>query len=110
MLNWLKEFFISFWSQAIELLTWVFTSFVTLISDVFYYIYDGILVVVESMISAIDFATLQAAQAFSGWDLLPPQVIYILDVMNIGSCLAALSAAYSIRLLLNLIPASLTRV
>lgn len=110
MLNWLKEFFMAFWGQVVDVLTWIFGTIITVLSDILYFIVDGILLVIEAAIQAIDFTVLESMNAFSGWDLLPPQVIYILDVMDIGTCLSVLAAAYGIRLLLNLIPAAFTRV
>lgn len=107
MLNWLKEFFTVFWGQVVEVITWCFETFITVISDIFFFIADGIMLAIETMITAIDFSSWFA---FAGWGALPPQVLYILDVMNISACLAGLSVAYGIRLLLNLIPAAFTRV
>lgn len=44
------------------------------------------------------------------WGLLPSQAVWILNVCGIGQGLGMIGVAVTVRFMLNLIPASLTRV
>lgn len=111
MLNKLIDFAMAFWDQAQEIITWSMWDFaVYILSNLFYFILDGCLTVVENIITSIDFTVLTENSAFADWASLPVQILYVLGKLNFPAALALLSAAYLIRLTLNLIPATFTRV
>ena len=110
MLNRIGEFVSAFFGQLLDVLEWLLSGFVYIVSEIFYLIFDVILTVLEGIINAIDFAQLTALTAFSDWGLLPDQILYVLGRLNFAQALAILSSAYLIRLTLNLIPAAFTRV
>ncbi len=110
MLDKIWLFLESFIEKAINLVEWLFLSVINGIADLFYFIIDITLTVLTTLVEAVDFSQVSVLQAFNDWNLLPAQVIWILDYMNFAQCLTLLAGAYGIRLLLNLIPAAVTRV
>lgn len=110
MLNKIWLFLQSLIEKAVNLVEWLFLSVISGLADVFFFLIDITLTVITTLIEAIDFSQISALQAFNNWNLLPTQVIWILDYMNFAQCLTLLAGAYGIRLLLNLIPAAVTRI
>lgn len=110
MLDYLKGFLDAFWSKLLSFQLWIWDHFVQIISDILYWFFDLCLGFVYSMVSAISFSESYVLDAFSSWNLLPPQVIWLLNRLDLHIILLILASAYGLRLLLNLIPASLTRV
>ena len=83
-------------------------TFLGWVTDAVYFVYDSLLTVFQTIITAIPVpASWAAADPWAGF---PPQVYYILDAFNIGTCLAIIFAAWGIRFALNLIPAAFTRI
>jgi len=110
MLNKIIDFCSKFWGQFIDLIKWVFETIFILISSLFYYIFDAFLTVIETIFNTINFAEITALTSIQSWTGLDTQIIWVLNYINLTTCLGFIIAAYSIRLLLNLIPASLTRI
>lgn len=110
MVNYIKEFFSFFWNQAVSILKWLLYNLFNLLIDIFYIPFDFVLSTFETLITSINFLELKTLNTFAKWNLIPDQVLYVLDRMNLGYCLTMLLMAYTIRLILNLIPAAFTRV
>ncbi|WP_457573587.1 hypothetical protein [Desulfolithobacter sp.] len=109
MLDWLKDFINSFWDLLLSILTWVLDAVILVISFVAYTIYDGFLIVVHSFFSALDFSSVAFTQA-AEWSSLPTQLIWLINQLALPQCLTIVSGAILLRVLINLIPAALTRV
>ena len=110
MINKIIDFCDNFWDGLLNLKDWLLDGLLYILSKVLFFVFDAFCSVVETLITAIDFTQLTALSAFGDWNLLPPQILYILSQLHIGQCLTMLAAACLIRLILNLIPAALTRV
>jgi len=93
-----------------DFFNWVLDGILYLLSEIVYLSMDAFFSIIETIISAIDFAQVTALSSFGNWNLLPDQILYILYKLNIAQCLSMLAAACLIRLTLNLIPAAFTRV
>lgn len=90
-------------------LKWVLDSFVELIWGILYVVVDGLLTVVTGFVSLIDLSTIISSLT-SSWGLLPPQIVWIISHSGLEQCLAIIGYAYLARMLLNLIPATFTRL
>jgi len=110
MLNKLSQFLDFIVDQLISIGHWILDGFVFIIGKIFYFIFDVLLSVIEQLIHAVDFVQFQTLHAFSNWNLLPPQILYVLYKLHFAQILTVIAAAYMIRKLLDLIPAAFTRV
>lgn len=90
-------------------LKWLIDGMVELIWGILYVIVDGLLTVVSGFVSVIDLSTL-LTNLTSSWGLLPAQIVWIISHTGLAQCLAIIGYAYGIRMLLNLIPATFTRI
>jgi hypothetical protein len=88
---------------------WLINGIVTILWGVLYVIVDGLLSVVTAMISLIDISTL-LTNLTSSWGLLPSSVTWIISQSGLAQALAIIGYAYAIRMVLNLIPATFTRI
>jgi hypothetical protein len=89
--------------------TWLINGIVKVIWGVLYVIVDGLLTVVSGFVSLIDLSTVIASLTAS-WGLLPPTIVWVITQSGLAQCLAIIGYAYLIRMLLNLIPATFTRI
>jgi hypothetical protein len=76
---------------------------------ILYVVVDGLLTVVTGFVSLIDLSTIISSLT-SSWGLLPPQIVWIISHSGLEQCLAIIGYAYLARMLLNLIPATDTRL
>ena len=107
------DFFSSFYTSIADACWYVLYYFldglILVIGYSLFYIYDGFLSVISTVLSLFDVST-------SMFDIigyitgLPPAMIYLISQAGIPEGLMMISAAYIVRILLNLIPAALTRV
>ena len=70
---------------------------------------EGIFTIIEGIVDCIDLADLLAEQA-AVWGLVPDQTIYLLTALGIPAGISIIVYCISIRMLLNLIPATFTRI
>ncbi len=70
---------------------------------------DGIFTIVEALIASISIGSLGTV-TLAQWASLPPQLVWMITQLGLADALAITGSAYGIRFLLNLIPASLTRI
>lgn len=110
MLNKIWLFLESLPDKFLDLFQWLFDSIYEFFTALPYWLFDLVLTVIESIIEAIDWSTMSAFESFNEWGLLPDQLLWILNYLNFSQCLTILAGAYGIRLLLNIIPAAVTRV
>nr|WP_319393331.1 DUF2523 family protein [uncultured Desulfobacter sp.] len=110
MIHKIIDFCSNFWGMLTDFINWVLDGILYLLSEIVYLSMDAFFSIIETIISAIDFAQVTALSSFGNWNLLPDQILYILYKLNIAQCLSMLAAACLIRLTLNLIPAAFTRV
>lgn len=107
------DFIFSFLSKFYQFFTdiagWLLDGAVEVIKSAVFFIYDGILSTATAFISSLDISTIFFT-SLTTWGLLPPQLLYVINQVNLPQCLSMLFYAYMIRLTLNLIPASLTRL
>ena len=105
IIDWLS----SVWGFVEKGFTWILDGFILLLQFVAYTILDGLFLVVETALAAIDVSAIVFNYAAS-WSALPTQLVWLINAAGLPQCFAILGAAYLIRLTLNVIPASLTRV
>ncbi|BCO08816.1 hypothetical protein GF1_11920 [Desulfolithobacter dissulfuricans] len=109
MLDWLKDFINSFWDLLVSILSWLLDAVFLVISFVGYTIYDGFLMVVQAFFATLDFSSVAFTHA-AEWSSLPPQLIWLINQLALPQCITIVSSAILLRVLLNLVPAALTRV
>lgn len=108
-MDYLVSFFSSFWSAFRSALSWLLDGVLYVIQAVLYFIFDGLLTTVYAIVGALDVGTFLTS--FAGyWSGLSPQLIYAVNACGIGSGISIIVYAIGIRMLLNLIPASFTRI
>jgi len=108
MINKIIDFCSNFWSMLINFFDWVADGILYIQFKILYLFMDVFFSLIESIVTSIDLSFL--SNSYGNWDVLPSQTIYILSRLHITTCLLIISGACFIRLTLNLIPASLTRV
>lgn len=104
MLDGIYEFLEKFWNQIISVFDWILDSFLYLVGMIFYFLLDFILNCIEGIVNSIDFANSGIFNIFDSWGILPDQVLWILNYLNIMQMLTYLFSAYLVRMTLNLIP------
>lgn len=105
IIDWLR----TFWSWVETGFLWIIEGFLTLLQFVVFTILDGLFLVVETALGAIDLSSVLFNYAAT-WSSLPPQLVWLINAVGLPQCLALLGAAYLVRLSLNLIPSVFTRV
>lgn len=105
IIDWLA----AVWGLVEKGFTWILDGFILLLQFVAYTILDGLFLVVETALVAIDVSAIVFNYAAS-WSALPTQLVWLINAVGLPQCFAILGSAYLIRLTLNVIPASLTRV
>jgi len=90
-------------------LTLLLDGVLWIIGKALFLIFDGILTVISTVFTAIDISSLLSSYAMD-WAGLPPQMIWFVNAVGLPQGISILTAAISIRMLLNLIPAAFTRV
>lgn len=103
------EFIASFWESIKAAFVTFLNTVFSLIGWVFYCIFDGFLAVVFAFFDTLDLSVVAFDMAAS-WSDLPPQLIWLIVQLSIPQCLTIITGAIGVRLLLNIIPASLTRI
>jgi hypothetical protein len=84
-------------------------GFLLVLKIAFYLPFDGILTVITAFVSSLDVGQLVFNSA-STWGLLPPQMLYVINAIGFPQGLTLVAYAIGLRMLLNLIPAALTRL
>ncbi len=108
-MQWLLDFVNGFASILYNSLSWVLDGLWLLFGDILYAILDQLLDAVVTVVSLLDVSSL-AVNVASGWGLLPPQLVWIINQSGLATGISMLANAYALRFALNLIPAAFTRV
>jgi len=91
------------------IIQWVLNGIVVVLWAVLYVVISGLLSCVTAIVSAIDLSNVMANLS-SSWGLLPSSVVWIITQSGLSQALAIIGYAYIIRMTLNLIPATFTRL
>jgi hypothetical protein len=105
IIDWLS----TFWGWVETGFLWILDGFVLLLQFVVFTLLDGLFLVVETLLGAIDLSSMLFNYA-AAWSSLPDQLVWLINAVGLPQCFAILGAAYLIRLTLNLIPSVFTRV
>lgn len=97
---------ITFFTTALK---WCLDGMLWLLKSILYLIFDGLLTVITTFFNAIDFSVFISSLALD-WAGLPSALIYVVNSTSIPQCLTIISGAITIRLIINLIPSTFTRV
>jgi hypothetical protein len=89
--------------------TWIADAITAVVWGSLYIIMDGLLTVIVGIIGLIDVSTIVSSLA-SSWGLIPAQLAWFINECGVPQAVALIAYAYGIRMLLNLIPATFTRV
>jgi uncharacterized membrane protein YqgA involved in biofilm formation len=108
-MQWLIDFVNDFWDGLVSVVMWLLDGLTIVLSSVVYMIFDGFFTLVHGFISSLDLGSFLLSYA-SNWNLLPPQLIYLINASGLAQGLTLLSYAYVVRFTLNLIPSVFTRV
>jgi len=108
-MDWFRDFINSFWESLRNFALWVLDLFIDTLSYALPFILDGIFSVVTALVAGLDLGSYALSYA-SAWGLLPSQLIYLLNACYVPQCLTIMAGAHAIRFILNLIPASFTRI
>lgn len=101
MLDWLKTRFVEVISWFGDLFVAVFASIWDLLSDGISFVLDVFLGFAVSMANSIDLGGLNGYNPGSG---LPDEIVNVLRLLGIGTCVSIIASAIAIRLVLQLIP------
>lgn len=108
-MQWLKDFIGSFFEWLWKGFLWLAEAVGEIISFLLYTIYDGILTVLHLFASAVDLSAVAFNMA-AQYSHLPPQLIWVINMINIPQGLTYIAGAILIRMIVNLLPAAVTRV
>lgn len=90
LLGWVGELFVA-----------VFVALWDMVTDVFCWVLEQLLSVVAIAVKAIDFGNLAT---YAQNATLPAEIMNVLGLLGIGTCIAIISTAIAVRLGLQLIP------
>lgn len=105
IIAFIRGFFPNLWIHV----THAFNGFFTVIFALWFQILDGFLTVITLFVSSLDLSALVFTE-YAQWANLPPQAIYLVNQLALPQCASLISGAMVVRMLLNLIPASATRL
>jgi len=105
IIKWLT----TFWGWVETGFSWILDGVVLLLQFVVFTLLDGLFLVVETTLGAINLSSMLFNYA-AAWSSLPTQLVWLINAVGLPQCFAILGAAYLIRLTLNLIPSVFTRV
>lgn len=105
----IMSFINGFFAALYDLGAWLLDGLLYVLTAFLFVPFDAILTITEHAISGISFAAITFNGA-AAWAELPPQFIWLLNAVGFPTGLTMIVSAIGIRMALNLIPASLTRV
>jgi hypothetical protein len=100
-MQWLKDFINSCWVSLQEVLSWMLDGIITLIKYIFFFIFDGFLTVIETLLTAIDFSSILFTST-AQWSSMPTQLIWLINHLALPQGLSFIASALVIRKLLDL--------
>lgn len=108
-MGWLKDFVNNFFGLLYDGFVWIIDSIITVIGYALFLIYDGILTVIFAFASAVDLSAVMFNIA-AEYSNLPPQLIWIINAICLPQMLTYITSGIIVRMVINLIPAAVTRV
>jgi hypothetical protein len=99
--QWLVDFTNGFWSTVQSALDWSMDGVV--------YLIDGLLLIITSLVGAINTSSVATNMA-ANYGLLPPALVYVVNAICLPQGIAIIVTCIIIRMSLNLIPAAFTRI
>ncbi len=108
-MQWLKDFISNFFEILWKGFLWLAEAVGEVVGFLLFTIYDGVLTVISLFASTIDLSAIAFNMA-AEYSNLPPTLIWFINQINIPQGLSIIAGAIGIRMLINLIPAALTRV
>lgn len=105
LFSWLGTIF----SKLFIVFEWALDGILFILKHFLFLVVDGLLTVVEGIFTTIDFASALPLNMFGQWELLPPQMLYILCQIGFGTILSMVVSVWGLRKLIDLIPAEFTR-
>jgi hypothetical protein len=106
--SWLLSFVNAFWETVTQYGEWIIDGAIYALQKGFYYPFDTILTAVQEFVCGINLSGVQGLS--SAWGSLPGQLLWWIHAVSLDSGLAIIGSAIVVRMLLNLIPAALTRI
>jgi len=108
-MQWLKDFINGFFGYLMDGFFWLVEAIGQVISYLAYTIYDGLLTVLYTFASAVDFSAVMfnMSAQYAG---LPDQLIWLINAVNIPQSVTYVVTGIMIRMILNLLPAAVTRI
>jgi len=105
----MESFAAALWSFLNSLCTWALDGCLWLLKKAAFVIMDGLLTCISSIFTAIDLSSIAANYALQ-WANVPTQLIWFINAISLPAGIAILVGAIGIRMLINLIPAAVTRI
>lgn len=113
------NFLSNFWKKIAELLEWVVDTFFIpfrwildgffwIIGHAAYWIFDGILTAIQLSFSGLDFSAVLFSNSLGS--NLNPVLTWFIVQLGLPQCFSLVGVAIGIRMLLNLLPAAVTRI
>ena len=107
--QWLKDFIFQFLDFFMQIIVKTVPAVKPIFADILSAFFNGCLTVVGALLSAIDLGPLMVSVT-GVWTGLDPSVAWMINATGVPQGLAMMSIAYTIRMGLNLIPGTLTRI
>lgn len=108
-MQWLKDFVNGFFGYLWDGFLWLVEALGNAFSYLAYTIYDGLLTVLYAFANAVDFSAVMfnMSAQYAG---LPDQLIWLINAVNIPQSVTYIVTGIIIRMILNLLPAAVTRI
>lgn len=109
MFDWLLNFINSIGNVLYDVVRWLLDGGIYVIQYGVYLILQAIFTVILALLNSLDLSFILLD--WTGiWNQLPPQMLWFLHTVGFFQGLTMLGGAYGIRMLLNLIPANISRI
>lgn len=105
----MDAFITGFWTTLKSVGSWALDGCMFILKSAAYFIFDGLLTIIYSIVGALDLSSL-VVNAAANWAALPSQAIYLVNALAIPQCISMMIYAIIIRMVVNLIPAAFTRI
>jgi hypothetical protein len=109
-MDWLKSFVNEFFFFVKNFGTWFLDAIFDGLFIIPYFFFDGFLTIVHGFFISLDTTSTTSFSYAAHWANLPPELIYIVNAVDLPQALSIVSSGILVRMLINLIPATLTRI
>lgn len=115
----MEEILAWIWEKIVEVIFWLIDTFFTpfrwildgilwIIGHILYLIFDGLLTVIQLFFQTLDFSAVLFNNTLGS--NLHPVMVWFINQLGIPQCFSIIGMAIGIRMLLNLLPAAVTRI